>query len=144
EGLPNHSFKVTGIVDADAIELFTVIYEVSLFHLWFPFMKGVKEIHSFSRYAKIVQSTIATIWPFAYRELLLDCSGVDDTARGRVLINIRSLDQSSPHYSVTEGNVPCHMHLGGFLLEPVTPTKTKISFFSNVDPQLAILPTSLL
>jgi hypothetical protein len=139
-----HSFRVVGTVRAKCIELFTLIYEIEMFAKWFPQMRECQQIHEISRYKKVCQSTVASIWPMSDRELLLDCGGVDDSDRGRVLINLRDLPKDSPHwFECPSTHVRCAMLSGGFMLIPLTENTTQVTFTTNVDP-VVYLPTSIL
>lgn len=142
--IATHSFKVTGTVKAEAIDVFTLLYDVTQFHRWFPLMRGCTQIHEITRYAKVCQAIVAAVWPWSDRECLLDCGGVDDSSRGRVLINMRDVEKEHPDYFPPhKDHVRCAMSHGGFMLKPKSLGETEVSFYTNVDPQLA-LPTSLL
>ncbi len=152
EGLPTHSFKITGIANVDLMSLFSVIYEADLYKEWFPFMSDTKELASPARFTKICQAVVGAPWPLYDREFVMEAFGVDNTEEGRVLINIASLP-STGHPSLPNGGqlpaVPkgayrCQMHLGGYMLEILSKTTTRISFYTNLDPELAVIPTSLL
>jgi hypothetical protein len=139
-----HSFKVVGEVQAETIALFSLIYEVTQFSRWFPFMRSGKQLTETSRYKKVCQAIIAAVWPMSDRECLLDCGGVDDSSRGRVLINMKDLSKDHhDYYEPPSKYVRCFMSFGGFMLKPISLNRTQVSFYTNVDPQVS-LPTSLL
>jgi len=91
EGVAAHSFKVSGIVDCELMDLFAVIYEADLYQEWFPFMKTTTELATLSRFHKLVHATINCPWPLTDRDFVLEAVGVDNTEKGRVLINIHSI-----------------------------------------------------
>eukprot|EP00461_Guttulinopsis_vulgaris_P001483 UN01483 len=133
------------MVKCPLMDLFKLIYEVELFPLWFPMMAdNAREVHEWNRFSKAVVSQVQAIWPFANRELLLAAKGIDNSPNGSVLINLRDLPETDPHwFPVTKGAVRCKMLHGGFILVPTSKDTTQVSFFANVDPDLS-LPTSLM
>ena len=76
--------------------------------------------------------------------MVLEATGVDDTARGRVLINIRDLAATSEHYVPEDGKrVRASLSIGGYMLELVSPQCTRVSFFCHIDAKL-VMPNSIL
>ncbi len=98
--------KLEGIVPCSLFNFIAVINEVSLFHLWVPYMMGVglktcTEIDRPTRFAELVFSInhrlrvvghidIALPWPLNPRDLAVHGYGVDlldhDEHQGRVMI----------------------------------------------------------
>ncbi len=146
EGSPLHAFKVSGIVNCSIHDIFPVIYEADLYSSWFPLMNTSAELKSVSRFHKIVQCGLKCPWPFNDRLLNLDATGVDDTERGRILINIKSV-ATSPYVEIppTPKNIVlAEMHQAGYLIEILNEKQTRFSFFCNVDVKLDKIPTIIL
>jgi len=58
----------------------------------------------------------------------------------KVIINVKSIKESK-HCTIPETPSDCcliQMHLGGFLIEPLSPEKCRLSFMVNIDPQMGL------
>jgi hypothetical protein len=145
-GKDSHSFKLSGVIECDLWRIVAIIYEISLFPTWFPFCKAATDLRTVSRFHKLCTLTIGTPWPFGDRFLVLDGYGVDVSENNQLIVNVKSIE-SSPVMELPptpSGAVKVIMHFGGFLLEPVTRKRSKISFIVNVDPKISVVPMQLI
>jgi len=145
EGKDIFSFKVVGEVDSSALNITALIYEIDLFPNWFPCCRASKDLCSVSRFHK--QCTVTIDIPFSLgRFLILDGYGVDVSERNQLIINIKSIRESK-HCTLPETPADAcliQMYLGGFLIEPLTRDKSRVSFIVNVDPQMDYISPYLL
>jgi len=141
-----YSFRVSGIANVSIHDIFPVIYEASLYYHWFPLMKASEELAMVTRFHKIVRTTVSCPWPLANRMFDLEARGVDNTEEGRILINIESIKSSRfvELPEVPKGDVVADMEHAGYLIEILSPTQTRLSFYANVDIKMGFLPTWLL
>jgi len=137
EGKDLFSFKVVGEVDAPLLNITAVIYEIDLYPKWFPCCRASEELCVVSRFHK--QCTVTMDIPLSLsRFLVLDGYGVDVSERQQLIINVKSIRESK-HCKLPSTPSDCcliQMHLGGFLVEPISREKCRLSFMVNVDPQM--------
>jgi len=146
KGMGTHSFRVVGTVKQSMFRIVTVLLELDLYTEWFPFCKVSEEVASLTRFAKIAKIVVQCPWPVANREVLLSGYGVDSLGDRRVLICTQSCKENcvmangKPVPPVGSGNVRAFILVGGFVLEALNQTTTKVSFVMNLDPMLANVP----
>jgi len=145
EGKDLFSFKVVGEVEAPILNITALIYEIDLYPNWFPCCRASQELCVVSRFHK--QCTVTVDIPLSLsRFLVLDGYGVDVSERQQLIINVKSIKESK-HCKLPETPSDCcliQMHLGGFLIEPITRQKCRLSFMVNVDPQMEYISPWLL
>ncbi|GAB5359616.1 hypothetical protein AAMO2058_000558800 [Amorphochlora amoebiformis] len=92
EGTPNLTFLVQGPIDPPLLNLAACLYEVDLYHSWFPFLKSATELKQVSRFHKQLHIVLKAPWPIWDREVYADCYGVNLLYKGELLICLRPLD----------------------------------------------------
>lgn len=150
KGMSSHSFKVIGIVNQGMVSLASVIIELDLYKEWFPFCNRSEEIGSVSRFHKLSRFEVSMPWPVANREVCIGGYGVDDLENKLVYVKAAGNDdglqmpngEMPPH--VKKGCVRADVKSGGFILESLGETTTKVTFMMNIDPKMKIVPMWLI
>ena len=147
EDLGTHSFKVEGVIEAPLMRVAACLYEVELFHHWFPMLKQSRELATLSRFHKVAAVEINVPFPFvANRETVCDAYGVNLLEQSKVIIVLKTIDEH-PLVDIpppASGIVRCDIHVGGFLIEPLARGRSRFRMMSNVDPKVSYLPKSML
>jgi START domain len=142
ESSGTHSFKVSGEIHAPMTSIVAVLYEIDLFHHWFPKLKFSRELTLLSRYHKLIHLEIDIPWPISNREVVADAYGVDMLEDNKIAIFLRSIDEH-PLVQLPEANPHCvraEIIRGGFIIEPLSPNSCELHFMLNVDAKIPVLP----
>lgn len=148
----HHYFKVVSTTTANPIFLCGAIMELDLFNEWFPFCTVARTQGDVSRFHKSSHFVIGAPWPFADREAFIEGYGIDDLEQNdRLVIVAHSLYEDAGPLpegirppQPAKGSVRCDIYYGGFLIQILTATTTRVSFIMSIDPKVPNLPQSAL
>lgn len=146
----SHSFKVVGVVKAGMVALTSVLMELDMYNEWFPFCNHAEELGSVSRFHKLSRFAIKVPWPLADREVAIGGYGADFLESNIIVIRAVSLSETepmpngAPAPSILKNNVRADLKVGGFVLEAISKSETKLSFIMNVDPKIPNIPIAVL
>jgi len=93
EDTKTFTFLVQGPIDPPLINLSACLYEVDMFHNWFPFLKSAEELRTVSRFHKQIRVVVKAPWPIWNREVLADCFGVNRLYDGELMVILRELPE---------------------------------------------------
>ena len=104
------------------------------------------ELARLSLTSKLGQIALKFPWPVWNRDIVLLGYGADLLERGLVAIGASSIEE---HPAIEMPEVPSkHVRMSirvtGFLLHPLTPTKTSVKMLVNANPELAVIPYSVM
>jgi len=145
---PMHSMKIEGIIPAPLFNVLAIIYEVDLYITWWPLLREVKQVKEISKFRKVVYMRAELPWPMWHRDVLFYGYGVDNLDIDQsAVIMVRSVNEEESKVfpiPVPNHHVRMDCKFGGMLARPISPTETKVTLLSNLNPHLAIVPYALL
>eukprot|EP00475_Leptophrys_vorax_P012256 TRINITY_DN18670_c0_g2_i1.p1 TRINITY_DN18670_c0_g2~~TRINITY_DN18670_c0_g2_i1.p1 ORF type:complete len:265 (-),score=84.72 TRINITY_DN18670_c0_g2_i1:65-859(-) len=140
--LSTYSFKISALVRAPLFNLIAVVYEVDLYGNWMPRLKYARELALLSKFQKIVQLEINSVWPIANRDSVIEGFGVDFTQEDALLVVIQSVgdyvqvEVPEPEESVVRAT----LNIGAFYIKYISEEETQIYMILNFDPKLPVIP----
>eukprot|EP01100_Stratorugosa_tubuloviscum_P004198 TRINITY_DN2040_c0_g1_i3.p1 TRINITY_DN2040_c0_g1~~TRINITY_DN2040_c0_g1_i3.p1 ORF type:complete len:402 (+),score=153.42 TRINITY_DN2040_c0_g1_i3:180-1208(+) len=155
------TFRVEGDIEASAVSITALINEIDLFKTWVPSWGslGLQDVFEIARLAKattLLYGMIGLPWPFTPRDITVFASGSDNLDEGQVVIVVHSVDQLegfvipeegfkiAPDGTKTKhGGVRLSLR-GGFLMEPISPIRTKLTLLLTIEPKITWIPSSLI
>mmetsp|Transcript_23746 Transcript_23746/g.33209 ORF Transcript_23746/g.33209 Transcript_23746/m.33209 type:complete len:367 (-) Transcript_23746:136-1236(-) len=146
KGTDTYSFKVKGMVNHPTLNIIPLLLETDLYHRWFPMMTQSEEMHSPSRFHKIVKSTLKMPYPLHARECIIDGHGWDVMEYNRIVVSSKSIS-SFPGVRVEpcpKDRVRVDIKLGGFELIPVGDGRTFVTIMFNLNPKVPYLPSRVM
>lgn len=145
------SFRVEGTVDANILNIISVLNEMDLYKDWIPYysfpvklgLREVKKLYQFGRVEQIDLLELDFPWPMNNRDCCVEIWAADDLDyTNRFFIRITSLEggNGNPRLPVTVPMPPnktlrlyCE---GAVILIPLSPDKTFIELFWTLDPKV--------
>ena len=140
------SLKLDTVLEGDLVRLASVIAEGDLTPQWVPFCARAEMLCKPSILHGLVHMWLEfpfVMRPFiSHRDLVLEGKGVDIMDKNKVLLTIRSVDDS-PHCAVPEAGAGGYVRIsnhGAFLFNVVTDTTVRMRVIFNMDLKLAVQP----
>lgn len=147
-GTPTVSMLTEGELDVGMFNVVTMLYEIDLYTEWVPFCNKSQCLHKLSRSRMIAMQEYG-VRGLATKQTLVYGYGCNLLqSRGFIMIVSKSCDDSS-HFKGVE--LPIDPNVGrakvnycGFILKPISRTKTYLKLLTNFDPCIPIIPYSIL
>lgn len=148
----HHYFKVVSDTPVNPIYLCGTIMELDLYTEWFPMCVHAQSQGDVSRFHKSSHFVIGAPWPFDNRDAFIEGYGIDDLEQNnRLIVVAHSLYEDAgplprgirPPQKMPN-TVRCDVFYGGFLIQMVSSTVTRLSFIMSIDPKVPNLPQSAL
>lgn len=123
-------FKGTGDVDAPVERILEVLRDTPNFAKWFPNTRESKRLATEAN-AHYQYSVMETPWPTADRDYVLRTETVRDPETGSVLIRLVAAPDFHPEQP---GRVRVRIAQGRWMLDPISPDRTRVTFIMHLDP----------
>ena len=146
---PEHyAVRLEGTVNAPLAYVLTLLFEADLYHKWVPYYtvfghQSTRKIYSPPQNAKqfLAISRYKLMWPFADREAVLACEGIDamDDDKPMVYVLMHAPTDGYPGTKIPpaeKGIVRAKIFPSGFTIAPITETKSKLCVLFQGDPEM--------
>ncbi len=140
------TLKFEGEMEIDVGNLFTLLYETEVYHLWFPNCKRASLLHSFSPTMRMIRSLAATPGLMADRESIMQSLLADRLkSKGCLYVLARSVHHLKEVEGVevpplSKGKVGLDVNFFCFEVEIVSRTKQIVRGVFNFDPHVRYVP----
>ncbi|MDJ0783547.1 MAG: START domain-containing protein [Desulfosarcinaceae bacterium] len=127
------AYRAQGILKAPVEQILAVLEDNATAADWMPDLAQQELVDQRSALERVTRSIYALPFPFADRELVLQCHLFFDREAGDLVADAVSIDH--PRAPLAKGRVRAHMVCSRTRLRPLGPNRTAVDFLMLVDPR---------
>ena len=128
-----------------ALALFS---EIDLLSSWITVLKRVEVVSDVTNYRKVLRYALDIPWPASDRYILVSAVGIAIRQNKSAMIVFKDVEGDSylgaPMPPPEPGTVRANVEIGCINIMMLSPEQTQVSFIVKCDPQVALIPHSLL